>query len=435
MTQPGGFDFEEIRKMLRQMGIMGESGELDLNKIMESMKNMPAGAMFGMTGADHDPDAAWRTTLTAAQQLAKESSPDPELLPHERSIVDDAERLAQSWLNEFTSFTPTGLPARAITRTEWLQNTSQGWRAIVEPIIQGLADAIERSGGGADDAPELAQLNQMMAPMMRTSASMMYRERLKKELAAVASDTLTGSEIGFNLFENASVVVLPTNVNRFMKDLDADESDLLLVLLVREAARQRLFHHAAWLSPQLSALMAHYSREITIDLDGIATRFSPENMQGVSMEEVAKIGEEVRGTFFRPASTPVQLEILERLGVLLALIDGWVVHVTARVFEKWMPHAPQLAEVLRRRRAADGPVTSVLNNLIGLQVSPKMIRSAKSLWDVIEHDRGAAGRDEIWKHPDLLPTAQHLDDPMAFTQDGPHQEDDLDQQLRKLLGD
>lgn len=431
MTQPGGFNFEEIRKMLEQMGVIGSDGELDLNKIMQRMQQQ-GGAAFGMPAAEQDPDAAWRTTITAAKQAATEDVADPDILPAERQAVGEAERMAQSWLNEYTRFPEPGLPARSITRRQWLDETSDGWRRIVEPIIEGLGDALQRSS--TEGAPEGMDLAAMMGPLLRSSASMMYRERLKRELAKVAEDTLTGTEIGFNLLEGTEVVVVPANVAQFTKDLEADERDMMLVLLLREAARQRLFRHVGWLSPQLLALMSHYAREITIDLDSIAERLSPDNVEEMSVEEMVRVGEEVRVSFFRPASTEAQLEILERLGVLLALVEGWVEHVTARVLEKWMPHAPQLAEVLRRRRAAETPVRSVLKELIGLELTPRLVRDAENLWAAVEHERGVEERDQVWSHPDLLPSAADLQDPLAYTsKEADSGEDDLDDELRRLL--
>lgn len=423
--------------MLQQMGIVGAEGELDLNALMQRMQQMQAsgGRMFGLTPADQDPDAAWLTTITAAKQLVAEGS-DPELLPEQRSAVIDAERLAQSWLNEFTVFGEPDQPARTITRSQWLDETSSAWRAIVEPIIEGLGDALQRSSAESapEGVPEGFDLGAMMAPMLRTSASLTYRDRLRRELAKVARDTLTGTEIGFNLFEGTEVVVVPANIAQFTRDLEADETDMMLVLLVREAARQRLFRHVGWLSPQLLALMSHYAREITIDLDAIAERLSPENLESMSMEDMVRMGEEVQVSFFRPATTDKQLEILDRLGVLLALVEGWVDHVSSRVMEKWMPHAPQLAEVLRRRRGAETPVRSVLRELVGLDLSPRLVRDAENLWAAVEHDRGIEGRDGVWAHPDMVPTAKHLDDPLSFVSGGDTPpSDDLDEELRKLL--
>lgn len=438
MTQPGGFNFDEIRKMLQQMGLMGADGELDFEAVMQRMQQMQSqgGAMFGLTPADQDPDAAWRTTLTAAKHATQAAGPDPSVTAEERNAVIDAARLAQSWLDDVTTLSDGGAPPQVLTRAQWLDRTGDGWRAIVEPIIEGLGDALERTSSAGGDAPEGFDLGAMMGPLMKQSASMMYRDRLKRELSKVARDTLTGAEIGVNLAADTAVTVLPANVAAFTQDLDGVESDLLLVLLLREAARQRLFRHVGWLSPQLLALMSHYAREITIDLDAIAEKFSPERMEQLSVEDLGKIGEEVQVSFFRPASTPEQLDILERLGVLLALVEGWVDHVTGKVMAKWMPHAPQLGETLRRRRAAGGPVRQVFRELMGLELTPRLVRDAENLWAAVEHDRGVEGRDQVWSHPDLLPTAAHLADPLSFVQPGDDEPcDDLDDELRKLLGD
>ncbi|MEZ5085825.1 MAG: zinc-dependent metalloprotease [Tessaracoccus sp.] len=433
-TPPGPFDFEQLRKMLEQMGFT-VGGDLNLPDLMAQfgqMTNQGMGA-FGLTNADRDPDAAWRTTITAAKQLAAEQAPDPALTAQERSVLVDAERLAQSWLEDYTTMPPTYRVARAATRTEWLDESGDSWRAIVEPIIDGLGNALEREAGPGLDPQD--PLGAMLAPLMRQSASLMYRDRLKRELSRVACDTLTGTEVGFNVLPTPDVVLLPSNLAQFTQDLDASESDVVLYLTVREALRQRLFNHVGWLSPQILALLAHFAREITIDLEAITSQLDPSRFESMSMEDVIAVGEQVRGSFFKPASTPEQMEILERLEVLLTLVEGWVDHVTARVTAKWMPHAAQLQELVRRRRASSSAVRSVLHELIGLSLRPRLVRDAENLWAAIEHDRGVDGRDAVWQHPDLVPTASHLADPLSFLSDEPATpaDDDFDAQLRKLL--
>lgn len=432
----GPFDFEQLRRMLEQMGL-GDPEHLDLEQLMAQLQGLQqsgGGFMFGITNADRDPEAAWRTTLTAAKQLAAQSGADPQLTADEKSAVVDAERLAESWLSPHTAFTETGRPARAITRAAWLDETGDGWRAIIEPIIDGLAEALKR---GTAEGGEPDPMTQMLAPMMRTSASLIYRDRLKRELAQVAGDILTGTEIGFNLLGSHDVVLIPANVAQFTRDLDASDRDVTLYLLLREAARQRLFHHVAWLSPQLSALLAHYAREITIDFEAIAGQFQPENLQNLSIEDVVAVGEKVRGSFFQPARTPTQLEILARLEVLLALVEGWVDHVVTRATARWMPNAAQLEEIVQRRRASATPVVGVFSELLGLDLRPRLVRDARNLWAAVEHHRGADGRDAVWGHPDLLPTAAQLADPLSFASDTAQLpsdgEDEMDAELRRLL--
>ncbi len=434
---PGGFDFEQLRKLMEQMGL-GGAGQVDFEQLMGQLarwqQSGAGGAFgFGVTNADLDPDAAWRTTMTAARSLAEEKGPDPALESFERSSIVDAERLAQSWLGDHTSFPETGIPVEALRRGQWLEQTASGWRAIVEPIIDGLASALER-GAGQEQEDELAALSAMLAPMMRTSASLVYRDRLKRVLSDVATSTLTGTEIGINLLPRATVAVLPSNVADFTRDLELPESDVMIHLLVREAARQRLFHHVGWLSPQLTALLAHYAREISIDFESLSQHFDPESLEGMSFEDVMAVGEQVRGSFFKPASTPAQLEILGRLEVLLALIEGWVDHVSARASGAWLPTTSQLVEVVRRRRASGGPTQEVFGDLLGLHLRPRLVRDAENLWAAIEHARGASGRDDVWRHPDLLPTATHLEDPLSYRgEPGAPEPDDLDRELQRIL--
>ncbi len=41
------------------------------------------------------------------------------------------------------------------------------------------------------------------------------------------------------------------------------------------------------------------------------------------------------------------------------------------------------------------------------------------MWQALAEARGVGGRDEIWSHPDLLPTAEDLDDPKGFVRGRP----------------
>ncbi|HET6271336.1 MAG TPA: zinc-dependent metalloprotease, partial [Arthrobacter sp.] len=47
---------------------------------------------------------------------------------------------------------------------------------------------------------------------------------------------------------------------------------------------------------------------------------------------------------------------------------------------------------------------------------PRRLREAATLWASLKDERGIDGRDAIWHHPDLLPTAEDLDDPKGFSE-------------------
>jgi hypothetical protein len=79
-----------------------------------------------------------------------------------------------------------------------------------------------------------------------------------------------------------------------------------------------------------------------------------------------------------------------------------------------LPHAAALRETLRRRRASGGPAEQTFSALVGLEMRPRRLRDAARLWASLGDARGIDGRDDLWAHPDLLPTAEDLDDPDGF---------------------
>ena len=102
-----------------------------------------------------------------------------------------------------------------------------------------------------------------------------------------------------------------------------------------------------------------------------------------------------------------------------------------------MPAAKRIAEAMRRRRAAGGPAEETFGQLVGLELRPRRLRDAATLWASLRTRQGTEARDGVWMHPDLLPTAADLDDPLGFREGAaaPEQlsEEDFDAELAKLL--
>ena len=82
-----------------------------------------------------------------------------------------------------------------------------------------------------------------------------------------------------------------------------------------------------------------------------------------------------------------------------------------------MPAAAKLQEAVRRRRAAGGPAEQTFAALVGLELRPRRLRDASTLWGSLRTRQGTEARDGVWMHPDLLPTAADLDDPLGFRED------------------
>jgi uncharacterized protein (DUF2342 family) len=91
---------------------------------------------------------------------------------------------------------------------------------------------------------------------------------------------------------------------------------------------------------------------------------------------------------------------------------------------------------MRRKRASIGPAERTFLTLIGLELRPRKIREASSMWQQITDAVGIEKRDSIWSHPDLIPTEQDIQDPAKLIERTLKQnpEDEIDAALRDLLG-
>jgi hypothetical protein len=64
---------------------------------------------------------------------------------------------------------------------------------------------------------------------------------------------------------------------------------------------------------------------------------------------------------------------------------------------------------------------------------PRRLREAAEIWRRLTDVRGAEGRDALWAHPDLMPTAEDFDDPEGFVAGRPSLDmSALDQELSAL---
>lgn len=377
----------------------------------------------------------WSLTKTTAKQMTAALGADPSISSVEQRDIADASRLADSWLDAVTEFPALGQPAVGVSRAEWVEATMHAWQQIVEPIVASLANELGNlmPGGDVND-----QLLTMLQPMLRSAAGSMYSAQLAQTIAKLASEVLTGSEIGVQLLAQPKVTVLPTNIAAATAGLGLNADDILLFLVVRETARQRLFASVGWLAPQILTLIEHYAREIEIDSSALTEAVQPQDLEAMDLDRIIEMGNELQGKLFSPTQTTTQLGILERLEVLLALVEGWVDVVATAAVEPWLTaSSAKLNEFVRRRRVADNPANQALETLVGMSISPRRIRDAQNLWAAVTDARGPAGREEVWQHPDLMPTAADLDDVMGFAAgDEPiAHEDEMDIELRRLLED
>ena len=415
-----GTPFEQI---FGAVGGAGGAGAMpDLNQLFGQLQ-------FLMQ--PHDGPVNWDFALDLARKTVAQE-PDPTPSQRQKDAVADAIRLADHWLDETTAF-PSGVTAPAAwSRAEWVVGTTEVWKILVEPIAESSVQAL--SGALPEEAREMSG---PLLGIIGKAVGGMLAGQIGSGLGALASEVLSVSDIGLPLAAPGRGAIVTANLDAFAADLDVSADDVLLYVALREAAHQRLFAHVPWLRDYLIGAVTDYARGIEINAEGIQSRIE-EQMRGIDPSNLEAMQELMEGGMFELERSPAQEAALQRLEVALALVEGWVDDVVGQATVERMPTAAKLQETFRRRRAAGGPAEQTFATLVGLELRPRRLRDASTLWGSLRTRQGTEARDGVWMHPDLLPTPADLDDPLGFREDASAPaaltEEDFDAELKKLLG-
>jgi len=396
-------------------GGAGGSGMPDLSALMGQMQAMMQ---------PHEGSVNWNLAKDVARRAVAEE-PDPTPTPSQRTEIADALRLADHWLDSTTDL-PSGVTtAVAWSRAEWVEETLEVWKRLVEPVAEHVVAAMGKA------LPEEAQA--MAGPLigiLNQAGGAMFGTQVGQALGGLAGEVLAASDIGLPLGPEGKAALLPRNVQEFADGLDVADEDVVLYLALREAAHQRLFAHVPWLRAHLLSAVEDYGRGTTIDMSRIE-----ESMRGIDPMNPQAMQEALEGGLFEPQSSPAQQAALTRLETTLALVEGWVDEVVGQATGERMPSAAKLQEAVRRRRAAGGPAEQTFAALVGLELRPRRLRDAATLWGSLRSRQGHQARDAVWTHPDLLPTAADLDDPLGFREGMPEPESLTDAEFDAALAD
>ncbi|MBA3367470.1 MAG: zinc-dependent metalloprotease [Geodermatophilaceae bacterium] len=330
----------------------------------------------------------------------------------ERQAVRAALDLADLWLGEVTEL-PSGITtATAWSRVEWIEKTLPVWSNLCDPVAAQIAATMT-----AVIPPEAAQAAGQMGGMLKALGGMMFGAQVGQAMASLSGEVLTGTDIGLPLAPPGTAVLLPQNVTEFSTGLGLPDDEIRLFLALREAAHQRLFGHVPWLRQRLLDTVESYARGITVDVDAMRSKME-EAMGSVDPTNPETLQAALQSGMFTPQESPEQQRALARLETLLALTEGWVDAVVYQACAQRLPGAVKLTETIRRRRASGGPAEQTFATLVGLELRPRRLRDAATLWAALHKKHGIEGRDRLWNHPDLLPSTEDLDDPEAFASRG-----------------
>ncbi|MFM1864378.1 MAG: hypothetical protein RL677_158 [Actinomycetota bacterium] len=351
-----------------------------------------------------------------AKQIARNlvvQAGDASVSENEKTASNKAVSLAQTWLDAVTSFPAHTTQSFAWSRSEWIETTMPIWQRLVEPIakkVQGnLGTNLEGLVQGEGLPPEMMAMITPMMEALKPMSTAMFNMQVGNGIGELAKDVLSSNEIGLPLTNFLIPALLPRNIREFAQGINLEESEVLLFLSIREAAASRLFANTGWLGPRLLGAIEEYAQGIGINTEKINQAMQEiDPMNPESLQQILGAG------VFEAELTTGQKNALNRIEFLLALIEGWVEQVTLTAAEGKLTNLVALKETMRRRRAAGGPAEKTFSALMGLQLRPKLNREAADFFEKYSQQKSNEERDQLWSHPDLLPSPEQLENVEEF---------------------
>lgn len=426
MNDRDDFDPEEIKRFMQQF-LSGNSNfnpedlakaaglPLDPRELSKLFAGIQQSMFSGKEGIDWD--------LARKQAVGQLDSSDTSQRP-EANLFDSSFSTANLWVDGATIFSEGENSAVAISQENWISGSLDVFSAISEPIALSMSNALSDNLGQMLP-PELSEVMGEAGGMLRRAGSVMFAMQIGQAMGKLAKEALGSSDLTIPTISRPALVA--SNVKKFATELEIDISEVTLYLAVREIAIYRLFQQSSWLRERIINQIREFAAGIAIDTEGM-TRMAEE----LDLNNPEELNEKLRsGSFISPRTSDQELA-LERIETNLALIEGWYEVVTAEA-TKILPKAGAISEAIRRRRAVGGPAEKTFETLLGLELRPKLTREAATMWLAIEHEFGQKVRDELWLHPDSIPSLEEIREPklvIARLKDGT---DDIDQALRDLL--
>mgnify|MGYP003341632440 FL=1 len=323
----------------------------------------------------------------------------------------EAFALANTWLDQATVFPSTSIGGvSAASRSDWLASSIPAWQKLLEPLADGMASALTNVLNESEMGPQVAHIT----PLMRAFMGSLIASALGQSLGEIATKITGNNDVAIPLgIKDAKLI--PMNIDEWAEGLNLRMDEVRIFLAVREAAATRLFTHTPWLFDYIKDLITAYGRGIRIDIDAMQQQAMEAMESGkFDIENPESISIAISAGLFKPEQTAQQEAALAKLEMAFALIEGWIDHVTTKAIGDRLPSFNSLSEMHRRNRVAKSPMQHLFATLLGLEVSPRLMRECTKFWSEVELQVGTEGRDHRFEDAALLPLASDLNDVSKF---------------------
>jgi putative hydrolase len=353
----------------------------------------------------------WDLALETATSITTDTTPRTDR--DEREFAD-AVHVAELWLDQVTGLPAVAGPVRAMTARQWVEaaTTDTGLGLLVEPLAAGMGEALSQNMPeqlrAMENQPGFAEaLRQSFGAM----GAMMYGVQVGTIAGDLSGQLLGAYDLGVPVLDARTVATVGDHHERFAQDYDVEPAELRYWLALREAILRRMWAGVPWLQPHLSGLISEFATAAEFNPEQLLEQFGAGGLDPGNLESLS---DALGGSDFAVEPTTAQRQVLDRLQALVAFVEAYAEIVVRAAAGTRLGALGRIEELMRRRRAAQGPGEQTLHQLIGLDLLPRQVREARAFCDAVIAARGQEGLDRVWSDAAHLPVPGDFGDPSRW---------------------
>ena len=362
--------------------------------------------LSSLASALHSPGPInWEVASQLAGIVATGGEEEPSVDPAAQSDLEELALAAQTYVVAETGLAASSAAAvRAMGRKEWTTVHLDALKPVLEQLATTLGGAFQPEAL-FDEQPDPAL--EPLAGVLPMLAPLLLGVQAGSMVGYLAQHALGRYDLPLPAADTPSLAFVVRNLDGFEADWSLERADLRFYVAIHEVVHAAV-RSVPWVRERMVDLATEYVSGYVVDPTVLHARLGdvdpsdPSALQALA-ERPDKLLDAMR--------SDAQGEVLNRIRVLHAVIEGYADAVLERIGRPLIPSFDRIHEAIARHRIERGDAERFVGGLLGLATSREDYeRGAAFCAGVIER-AGNEGLNRLWDRVEMAPTPNELDAP------------------------
>ncbi|REE97931.1 zinc-dependent metalloprotease [Thermomonospora umbrina] len=353
----------------------------------------------------------WNVAVQTGSRLVR---PGPQVSPEEaRDVVEDLRRLArvaEGHVRDFTGLEAVGGAAHAtvVDRPGWIRANVDGFRVVLEPLIDRMQERRGPLAGGPGGAVIQAVGSRVTGMQVGAILAYMASRVLGQYELFLPPDPSGQSPTG-------RLTLVAPNIVQVEREFGVDTRDFRLWVCLHEETHRAQFTGVPWLRSYVQDQMTEFLLASDVDPAAMMERL---RQIAEAVADVFRGGDEdpdnPRPGLIDAIQSPEQREILDRLTAVMTLVEGHGDYVMDAVGPEVVPSVKEIRSRFQGRRDGGSRLDKAIRRLLGIDLKMKQYAEGSRFVRRTVTEVGMEGFNKVWASPDSLPTHAEIKEPSAW---------------------